>query len=170
MIADLHSLKPDKQPLIVNQRPAIPITEFINTICTANQNKYDSQGQKRNKNLKRHRQRCFPLLTTFCPHISDRIIHRKSDKNDKRKDLERKSSFRYIHSDIARSRGGGRQRTTNGLKAQRENVTRNKDPVIQLWREPPVVRTEIYDAITPISSTPFFPTKKIPTYIFDNVT
>ena len=51
-----HPFKPNKQPLIMNQRPIIPITQLINPIRTPNQNQHYRQTQNPNQHLK-------PLLT-----------------------------------------------------------------------------------------------------------
>jgi hypothetical protein len=127
-----HSLKPNKQPLIVNQRSIIPITQLINPIHTSYQNQHNRKAQKPHKHLEPRIQLRPLALLGAAPSapVADGVIGREADEERQSEDLEGEAGQSDVDADVGSAVAVGGHAAAGGLQGERDDVAGDEDIVV----------------------------------------
>ena len=145
---NLHSFQRNKQSLIMDQIPRIPLTQLINPITTPDQNQRNRYRHKPTENLEPFRQRRRSRRDTLPFSVPPDIFACKTDEDSDDNDLEGKTCDGDVDSGVAVAFGVGGEGTADGLHNKGYDVTGNEKPVIKFGWETGVLRAEVDDAVS----------------------
>lgn len=138
-----NALQPNIKPLVMYQRPTIPIAQLINTISTPYQYQQDTCTQKREEDLETLIQR---LLLRICAlSIANSVFNSQRDKDAQRDDLEAEARNGDVDGDFRAAGRYGGERAAAALEDEAEDVAGDEEPVVELGGEACVGGAEVDD-------------------------
>ncbi|KAL9619814.1 MAG: hypothetical protein Q9204_008266, partial [Flavoplaca sp. TL-2023a] len=144
---DLHSFQRNKQSLIMDQIPRIPLTQLINPITTPDQYQGNRYRHKPAEDLEPFRQRRRSRRDTLPFSVPPDILARKTDEDGDDNDLEGETCDGDVDGGVAVAFGVGGEGTANGLHNKGYDVAGDEEPVIEFWWKTGVLGAEVNDAV-----------------------
>lgn len=143
---DQYAFQSDKQPLVMYQRPTVPITQLVDTVNTSRQYQNDGQTQESDEDFESLTHLLF-LDLTGCFGVADSVVDGEGDEDAEGEDLEGEAGEGDIDRDVGLAGGDRGEGAAAGLEDEGEDVAGDEEPVVEPGREAGVGGAEVDDSI-----------------------
>lgn len=121
-----HSLKPNEQALVGDQRATIPLAQLVDTEDAARERQQHGEAEESQEGVH------AAAEPAAGAGEADQVVAEEAAEEHEGKDLEGEAREREVDARLARAGGARRHGAAGGLEGQGDEVAGDEDPVEEL--------------------------------------